>query len=97
MNVNPIAHSAPSQGSSAPANTAQAANAAEATFLRMLVTELQSQDPSSPMDTTQMVSQMFSMNQLNELISINATLQAAFGTSGSGTTTGGTTPTTGGH
>ena len=55
------------------------ANNAEATFLNMLVTELQNQDPTSPMDPTQMVGQMFSMNQLQQLIDINQTLQTAFG------------------
>jgi flagellar basal-body rod modification protein FlgD len=40
----------------------------------MLVTELQNQDPTSPMDPTQMVGQMFSMNQLQQLIDINQTL-----------------------
>jgi flagellar basal-body rod modification protein FlgD len=57
----------------------QAANNAEQTFLSLLVTELKSQDPTSPMDPTQMVGQMLSMNQLNELIAINQTLQNALG------------------
>lgn len=56
----------------------QAANDAESTFISLLVTELQSQDPTQPMDPTQMVGQMFSMNQLQQLISINQTLSAAF-------------------
>lgn len=57
----------------------QAASNAEQTFLSLLVTELKSQDPTSPMDPTQMVGQMLSMNQLNELIAINQTLQNALG------------------
>lgn len=56
----------------------QAANQAESTFISLLVTELQSQDPTQPMDPTDMVSQMFSMNQLEQLININQTLSAAF-------------------
>jgi flagellar hook assembly protein FlgD len=39
---------------------------------------LQSQDPTNPMDPANMVSQMFSMNQLQQLININQTLTAAF-------------------
>jgi len=74
------------------------ANNAESTFLQLLVTELQSQDPTSPMDPTQMVGQMLSMNELNQLISINQTLTNAFpgtsGTSGSGTTPPAPSPTT---
>jgi len=51
------------------------ASDAESTFLNMLVTELQNQDPTQPMDPEQMVGQMFSMNQLQQLIDINQTLQ----------------------
>ncbi|MFZ1130249.1 MAG: flagellar hook capping FlgD N-terminal domain-containing protein [Terriglobales bacterium] len=54
-------------------------NSAEQTFIQLLVTELQSQDPTSPMDPTTMVGQMFSMNQLQQLIDINQTLSNALG------------------
>jgi flagellar basal-body rod modification protein FlgD len=64
--------------SSTPNSTA---NSAEAAFMSLLVTELKSQDPTSPMDPTQMVGQMLSMNQLNALLAINETLQNAFGMS----------------
>lgn len=47
----------------------------EGTFLNLLVTELQNQDPTSPVDPTQMVSQMVSLNQLDQLISINQVLK----------------------
>jgi flagellar basal-body rod modification protein FlgD len=79
MIVNPLATppAAPTSTTGNPTPT-QAANDAESTFLQLLVTELQSQDPTAPMDATQMVGQMLSMNQLNELISINQTLQTAF-------------------
>ncbi len=55
------------------------------TFLNLLVKELQNQDPSAPMDSTAMVGQMISLNQLDQLISINQVL--------AGTATS-TTPTT---
>ncbi|MGH9499997.1 MAG: flagellar hook capping FlgD N-terminal domain-containing protein [Terriglobales bacterium] len=88
--MTPIAHtftpnSAPvgTANSSAPASSASssqsAADQAQSTFISLLVTELQAQDPTQPMDPTQMVSQMFSMNQLEQLISINQTLTNAFG------------------
>lgn len=48
----------------------------QATFLNLLITELQNQDPTSPVDPTQMVGQMVSLNQLDQLISINQTLQS---------------------
>ena len=47
------------------------------TFLNLLVQELQNQDPSAPMDSTAMVGQMISLNQLDQLVSIN---QAVGGT-----------------
>ncbi|MFY9646641.1 MAG: flagellar hook capping FlgD N-terminal domain-containing protein [Terriglobales bacterium] len=64
------AHAATSSSS----NPTLSSNSAEQTFIQLLVTELQSQDPTSPMDPTTMVSQMFSMNQLQQLIDINQTL-----------------------
>ncbi len=60
-------------------STTQTANSAEQTFISLLVTELQSQDPTSPMDPTTMVGQMFQMNQLQQLIDINQTLSTALG------------------
>lgn len=51
----------------------------ESTFLNLLVTELQNQDPTSPVDPTQMVGQMVSLNQLDQLISINQTLTTLAG------------------
>jgi len=41
------------------------------TFLNLLATELQNQDPTAPVDSTAMVGQMISLNQLDQLISIN--------------------------
>ena len=41
------------------------------TFLNLLAQELQNQDPTAPVDSTAMVGQMISLNQLDQLISIN--------------------------
>ena len=47
------------------------------------MTELQNQDPTSPVDPTAMVGQMVSLNQLDQLIAINQTLDnMSSGTSG---------------
>jgi flagellar basal-body rod modification protein FlgD len=48
-----------------------------------LATELQNQDPTAPVDSTAMVGQMISLNQLDQLISINQTVT---GSTGTGTT-----------
>jgi len=46
------------------------------TFLTLLTTELKVQDPTAPLDPTQMVGQIVSLNQLGELMQINQTLQS---------------------
>ena len=53
------------------------------TFLQLLTQELQNQDPTAPMDSTQMVGQMISLNQLEQLTSINQTLSTQAGSSSS--------------
>jgi len=63
------------------------------TFLNLLVKELQNQDPDSPMDSTAMVGQMISLNQLDQLISINQTRSTAATPTSTTPTTG--TPSTG--
>jgi flagellar basal-body rod modification protein FlgD len=54
------------------------------TFLSLLAQELQNQDPTAPVDPTAMVGQMISLNQLEQLISIN---QSVTGSSATGTNT----------
>ena len=54
------------------------------TFLNLLATELQNQDPTAPVDSTAMVGQMISLNQLDQLISINQTLTGPTGTAPTG-------------
>lgn len=68
-----------STGAASPLGSSNSAGDAQSTFISLLVTELQAQDPTQPMSPDQMVGQMFSMNQLEQLISINQTLTSAFG------------------
>jgi flagellar basal-body rod modification protein FlgD len=79
MAVNPKASTAPASGPS------QGTSATDigSTFLSLLATELQNQDPTAPVDSTAMVGQMISLNQLDQLISIN---QAVTGSTGTGST-----------
>ena len=60
------------------------ANDLSSTFLNLLATELQNQDPTAPVDSTAMVGQMISLNQLDQLISINQTVTGSTGTGTSG-------------
>lgn len=44
-------------------------------FLSLLTTQLQNQDPMNPEDPTQFMNQLVQFNQLEQLIQINQTLQ----------------------
>src|ERR1700688_3794957 len=64
-------------------------------FITLLTTQLQAQDPTNPLDPDQMVNELMSMNTLQQTIQIQqdlATLvsdaSAVSGTGGAGTTSG---------
>ena len=61
------------------------------TFLQLLTQELQNQDPTAPVDSTAMVGQMISLNQLDQLAGINNTLTNQFPTAAGATTATGST------
>ena len=75
----------------------------EQTFLKLLVSKLQNQDPLNPTDSTQFVSQLTSYSQLEQLIGINknttqvvpAAAGSASTASGSGSSSGAGTSITG--
>ena len=56
----------------------------DTTFLNLLAQELQNQDPTAPVDSTAMVGQMISLNQLDQLISINQTVTGSTTSGASG-------------
>ncbi len=82
--------SATSSTSGSSSSTGSSTDSLGTTFLSLLVQELQNQDPTAPMDSTQMVGQMISLNQLDQLTSINQTLSNAHGSQS--TTSGSSTP-----
>lgn len=45
-------------------------------FLKLLMTQLQNQDPSSPMDDTQFIAQMATFSSLEQMTNINSTLES---------------------
>ncbi len=47
----------------------------QADFLRLLTTQLQQQDPTEPVDNTQMIAQMAQITSAAGISEINATLQ----------------------
>jgi flagellar basal-body rod modification protein FlgD len=85
--TNGLSKAISSKATTAPTTTttssSSGASSLTSTFLNLLATELQNQDPTAPVDATAMVGQMISLNQLDQLISIN---QSLTGSSGTGTT-----------
>ena len=89
----PTSATAASPGSSTSTSANSSTGDLDTTFMNLLITELQSQDPTSPMDPTEMVGQMISLNQLDQLMSINQLVQsianAVPSTAAAGNTNGG--------
>jgi flagellar basal-body rod modification protein FlgD len=72
--------------------------ASESTFMTLLVSQLQNQDPLNPTDSTEFVSQLTEYSQLEQLMDINQNTTPAATTTNPATTpdpTTGTQPTTG--
>ena len=74
----------------------------EETFLKLLVSQLQNQDPMNPTDSNQFVSQLTSYSQLEQMIGIHTDtsnlatdLTGASSQTSSDSNSGSTTPTTG--
>ncbi len=66
-------------GTSASSSTSSSATSGsdlQQTFLRLLVTQLQNQDPTSPMDSSQMTSQLAQINTVSGIASLNTSLSS---------------------
>ena len=74
MNVQSVTGSAVA-GTVTGSSTSDSTGGMDVSFLNLLITEMKSQDPTAPMDATQMVGQMISLNQLDQLIAIHQLLQ----------------------
>jgi len=53
----------------------------EDTFLKLLVTQLQNQDPLNPQDSSQFVSQLASFSSLEQMTTMSATMETVLETS----------------
>jgi flagellar basal-body rod modification protein FlgD len=94
MQVQDTTNTDPTSSSTAAANSAATSAALsasglgdESTFLQLLVTQIQNQDPTSPMDSTTFLTQLASFSQLEQLIGIRQDTDAlsAADTAASGT------------
>lgn len=76
--ITPTTTITPAVGSpaSASAKAATDANASQDRFLKLLVAQLNNQDPMNPMDNAQMTSQMAQINTVTGIQQVNATLQS---------------------
>lgn len=65
-----------SSSSSSSSSSATSGSDLQQTFLRLLVTQLQNQDPTSPMDSSQMTSQLAQINTVSGIASLNTSLSS---------------------
>ena len=63
---------------SPPATSAPSQTMDSSMFLQLLVTQLKNQDPSSPMDTDQMISQTTQLAMMEQLTSLSSTQTQGF-------------------
>jgi flagellar basal-body rod modification protein FlgD len=93
--VSSVLNNQQTSGASTPANSTSNTDSltSEQTFLKILVAQIQNQDPTSPTDPTQFVSQLTQYSELEQLIGINTGVQNLESTDTSKSTTG-TNPTT---
>jgi flagellar basal-body rod modification protein FlgD len=71
--VDPFAALNASAGSGSSAKTSNEAGSADR-FLKLLVTQMQNQDPLNPMDNAQITSQMAQINTVNGIATLNTTV-----------------------
>ena len=70
--------------SSAASSTTAAATLGYNQFLQLLVAELKNQDPTSPTDPTQFISQLSSFSAVEQQVQTNSTLDALLGAQANG-------------
>ncbi len=86
--VNPITSVAPTSSSQTISTTDPLGS--ESTFLTLLVSQLQNQDPLNPTDSNEFVSQLTGFSQLEQLMNINKNTTPADTTTTSTNSTTGT-------
>lgn len=69
-------NSATSASSSTGASSANSGSSLQNTFLQLLVTQLQNQDPTNPMDSSQMTSQLAEINTVTGIGQLNTSLSS---------------------
>lgn len=74
--ITPAPASTTTSGSSASDPTSTESLTSEDTFLKLLVAQIQNQDPTNPTDATQFVGQLTQYSELEQLIQINGNVKS---------------------
>src|SRR5579864_6971553 len=74
--VAPTTPTAPTSSSTSSSPLAPDQLANESTFLKLLMAQVQNQDPMNPTDRTQFIGQLVQFSQLEQLLGINQGVQA---------------------
>jgi flagellar basal-body rod modification protein FlgD len=77
MYTNPM--SASTTATSASAQSGSNSSGMDSMFMQLLITQLQNQDPLSPMDPSTFVSQLVEVNNLDQVTQIHQLLQGVLG------------------
>jgi flagellar basal-body rod modification protein FlgD len=85
MSTTPVNHAATGAANTASASSNAMAGGMDTMFMKLLMTQLQNQDPLSPMDPSSFVQQLTQVTSLDQLTQINQLLQNTLGTSSSQT------------
>jgi len=90
MYSNAILHEATNSTSSAGTGSSSLGGGLDGMFMQLLITQLQNQDPLSPMDPSTFVNQLVGVTTLDQVTQINQLLQGMqqSGSSGSSSTSG---------
>ncbi len=82
MNSNPVtASSSTTQTAVQTSSNNSLGGGMDGMFMQLLITQLQNQDPLSPMDPSTFVNQLVGVNSLDQLTQINQLLQTTLGNS----------------
>jgi flagellar basal-body rod modification protein FlgD len=76
--LNPItSNPSPAPAPPPPASTGSGSlpEANQATFLKLLVTQIKNQDPLNPADSTQFLTQLAQFSELEQMVNVNSNLQ----------------------
>ena len=76
MTVSSVSNTGASAAAASTAASTQSVSDAQANFLKLLVTQMQNQDPMNPMDNAQMTSQIAQLNTVSGINQLNSTVQS---------------------